>query len=103
MALLHDDLGDDLGRDRLDIGPVRHVGIGHDGGGIGVDEDDPVALRAQRLAGLRPGIIELARLADDDRPAPMMRMVEISVRFGMGFLGSPPLGWRGRKQRPFAA
>ena len=67
VALLGDDLLDDLGRDRLDIGPVRHVGIGHDGGGIGIDEDDPVAFRAQRLAGLRPRIIELARLADDDR------------------------------------
>jgi len=56
------------GGDRLDIGPVRHVGIGHDGGGIGIDEDDSIALRAQRLAGLRPRIIELARLADNDRP-----------------------------------
>ena len=67
MALLGDDLLDDLGRDRLDIGPVRHVRIGHDGGGIGIDEDDSIAFRAQRLAGLRPRIIELARLADDDR------------------------------------
>ena len=67
IALLGDDLGDDLGGDRLDIGPVRHVRIGHDGGGIGIDEDDSIAFRAQRLAGLRPRIIELARLADDDR------------------------------------
>ncbi len=68
VALFRDDLGDHLRRDRLDIGPVRHIGIGHDGGGIGIDEDDPVAFRAQRLAGLRPRIVELARLADDDRP-----------------------------------
>ncbi len=67
VAFLGDDLLDDLGRDRLDIGPVRHVRIGHDGGRIGIDEDDSVAFRAQRLAGLRPRIIELARLADDDR------------------------------------
>ena len=67
IALLRDDLGDDLRRDRLDIGPVRHIGIRHDGGGIGIDEDDSVAFRAQRLAGLRSRIVELARLADDDR------------------------------------
>ena len=29
-ALLLDDLGDDLGRDRLDIGGVREIRIGHD-------------------------------------------------------------------------
>ena len=66
-ALLLDDLGDDLGRDRLDIGRVRHVRVGHDGGGVRVDQDDPVALLAQGLAGLGAGIIELAGLADDDR------------------------------------
>ena len=67
VALLGDDLGDDLGRDRLDIGPIRHVGIGHDGGRIGIDEDDSIAFRPERLAGLGPRIVELARLADDDR------------------------------------
>ena len=68
VALLGDDLGDDLGRDRLDIGAVRHVRIGHDRGGIGIDQDDAVALGAQRLAGLGAGIVELAGLPDDDRP-----------------------------------
>ena len=68
VSLLGDDFCDDLGRDRLDVGPIRHVGIGHDGGGVRVDEDDPIAFRAQRLAGLRPRIVELAGLADDDRP-----------------------------------
>src|SRR3546814_6626679 len=33
-----------------------------------MDEDDAIALLAQRLARLRARIIELARLADDDRP-----------------------------------
>src|SRR3546814_15131202 len=32
-----------------------------------VDQDHPVALLAQRLAGLRSGIVELAGLPDDDR------------------------------------
>ena len=55
------------GRDRLDIGPVRHLRIGHDRGRIRIDEDDAIAFLAQRLAGLRPRIIELAGLTDDDR------------------------------------
>ncbi len=54
--------------DRLDIGGIRHLRVGHDGGRIGVDQDDPKPLLAQRLAGLGPGVIELARLADDDGP-----------------------------------
>ena len=67
IALLLDDLGDDFRRDRLDIGAVGHVRIGHDRRRIGVDQDDPIALRAQRLAGLGAGIVEFAGLSDDDR------------------------------------
>ena len=65
--LLLDDLGDDLRRDRLDIGGVGQIRIGHDRGRIGIDQHDPVALVLQRLAGLGAGIVELAGLADDDR------------------------------------
>src|SRR6185436_5941658 len=39
----------------------------HDGRGIRIHEDDAVALLFKCLAGLRPRIIEFARLADDDR------------------------------------
>ena len=67
VALLLDDLGDDLRRDRLDIGGVGQVRIGHDGGRIGIDQHDAIALGLERLAGLRAGIIELAGLADHDR------------------------------------
>ena len=66
-ALFLDDLCDDFRRDRLDIGAVRHVGVGHDGGGVRVDEDDAVALLLQRFHGLCAGIIELAGLADHNR------------------------------------
>src|SRR5205807_9301960 len=41
--------------------------VGHDGGRVGVHENDAVALFLERLAGLGAGIIELARLADEDR------------------------------------
>ena len=62
-----DDLGDDLRRDRLDVGGVGEVRIGHDRRRIGIDQDDPVAFLLERLAGLRAGIVEFAGLADDDR------------------------------------
>ncbi len=63
---LRDDLLHDLPGDRLDVGGIRHLRIGHDGRRIGVHQDDAVALLAQRLAGLGAGIVELAGLADDD-------------------------------------
>ena len=69
-ALLLDDAGDDLRRDRLDIGRVRQLRIGHDRGRVGVDQDDPVAVGLQRLHRLAARIVELAGLADDDRPRP---------------------------------
>ncbi len=66
-ALLFDDPGDDLRRDGLDIGRIRQIGIRHDGGRIGIDQNDAIALGAQRLHGLRAGIVEFAGLTDDDR------------------------------------
>ena len=64
-------LGDDffeifLG-ERLDVGAVGHFRVGHDRGRIGIHQHHFVALRAQRLARLRAGIVEFAGLADDDR------------------------------------
>ena len=52
-ALDRDDLLHHLPVDRLDVGRVRHLRVGHDGGRIGVDQDDAVALLPQRLARLR--------------------------------------------------
>ena len=63
-----DDLLDDLGGDRLDVGPVGHLRVGHDRGRVRVDQDDLVPLLAQGLARLGARVVELARLADDDRP-----------------------------------
>jgi hypothetical protein len=65
---LGDDLGDEFGGDRLDIGRISEIGIGHDRRRIRIDQDDAIALGLERLAGLRAGIIEFAGLADDDRP-----------------------------------
>src|SRR5699024_2211033 len=62
-----DDRADDLRVDRLDVGGVGDLRIGHDRGRVGVDEDDPQALLAQHPAGLGPGVVELRGLADHDR------------------------------------
>src|SRR5690606_28511621 len=67
-TLLLDDPRHGLPLDRLDIGGVGHGRVGHDGGRVGVHQDDPETLFAQRLAGLCAGIVELAGLADDDGP-----------------------------------
>ena len=64
--LLGDDLLDHLPGDGLDVGHIGHLRVGHDRRRVAVDEDDAVALFAQRLAGLRAGVVELAGLADDD-------------------------------------
>ncbi len=53
--------------DRLDIGGVCHLRIGHDRRRVGVHQDHPVPLGPQCLAGLGTGIVKLAGLADDDR------------------------------------
>ena len=67
-ALAPDDLLHVFRGDGLDVGPVRHVRVGHDGGRIAVDQHDAVAFFAERSAGLGAGIVELAGLSDDDRP-----------------------------------
>ena len=59
-----DDLFDRLPGDGLDVGGIGHGRVGHDGGRVGVHQDNPVTLFAQRLAGLGPGVIEFARLPD---------------------------------------
>jgi len=46
---------------------VGELRVGHDRRRVRVDEDDAVALLAQRLARLDARVIELARLADHDR------------------------------------
>lgn len=63
---LLDDGGDVFRCDGFDVGSVRQIRIRHDGGGIGIHQDDPVALFLQCPRGLSTGIVEFARLPDDD-------------------------------------
>ena len=67
-ALLRDDRLDGLDRERLEVDDVGDRRVGHDRGRVRVDQDRPDALGTQRAAGLGAGVVELGRLADDDRP-----------------------------------
>ena len=67
-ALALDDPLEHLDGERLDVRHIRDTGVGHDRRGIGVDEDGRDPLLAERAAGLRPGVVELRGLADEDRP-----------------------------------
>ena len=78
-ALALDDLRDDLGSEGLDVGPVGQIRVGHDGGRVRVDEDDLEPFLAERLAGLRSGVVELAGLADHDGTG-----ADDQDRFGVG-------------------
>ena len=66
---LYDSL-QNLHRQRFNVNPVRNALVGHDGGGIGVDQNGGDTLFPQGLAGLGARVIELRRLADDDGPGP---------------------------------
>ena len=52
--------------DRLDVGAIGELRIGHDRGRIRVHQHDLVAFLAQRLARLHAGIIKFAALPDHD-------------------------------------
>src|SRR3546814_17915624 len=62
-----DDLFDSLPCNRFYIRDIGRFGVGHDGRRIAVDQNRAIAFGLQGLAGLGPGIVELAGLADDDR------------------------------------
>ena len=85
--LLLADPGDHLGRDRLDIGRIRQLGVGHDRRRVRIDHDHAIALGLQRLDRLRSRIIELRRLPDDDRPR-----ADDQDRGNVGALGHQPSG-----------
>ena len=62
-----DDFFHHFRRDGLHVGAGRKFRIGHDGGRIGIDEDDFISFLAQGFACLYAGIVELAPLSDDNR------------------------------------
>ncbi|MPM39064.1 hypothetical protein SDC9_85695 [bioreactor metagenome] len=56
-----------LGGERLQINFIRHGLIGHNSGGVGVAQDHLHSRLFQNAAGLRPGIVKLSGLSDDNR------------------------------------
>ena len=66
-SLAADDSRDILEVKRFHIYPVSYRLVRHDGGGVGVAQDDFISLFLEREAGLRARVIELGGLSDDDR------------------------------------
>ena len=50
---LFEDLCDGVGQQRFDVNDVRHFGVVLNGGRVGIDENDLVAVFTQRSHGLR--------------------------------------------------
>ena len=67
-TLALDDLGEHIGRQRLDVGAIGELWVGHDRRRVRVREHNPIALVTQHPAGLGSRVIELAGLPDDDWP-----------------------------------
>ena len=61
-----DDFLNCLPSDRLNVSHIRRFGVGHDGGRIAVDQNDFIALFAQRLAGLNTRVIKFTSLPNHD-------------------------------------
>ncbi len=97
-----DHLLHELRRDRLDVGGVGELGVGHDGGRVGVDQADPAAPRP--AAPGRPGYpSSRTRTPGRSRsgPEPITRTCRMSVRLGMGVLADagPRTGRTGSRRR----
>ena len=67
-AFLFEDRGHRRQGQRFDEGAVGETGVGHHGRRVGVDEHHPAAFLDQRAHPLDPRVVELAGLADADRP-----------------------------------
>ena len=61
-----DDRREHVGRQRLDVGAVSEVRVGHDGRRVRVRKNHAIALCAQHAARLRARVVELAGLTNDD-------------------------------------
>ena len=72
--------------DGLNVGDIGRGRIGHDGGRIAVDQNDPVAFLSQGLASLYARVIKLTGLSDDDGASPddQNTLEVLALRHGCG-------------------
>ncbi len=66
-TLFFDDFAYHFPVNRLDVGGISHFRVGHDGGRVGVHQNNAVALFAQGLTRLSAGVVKLTRLTDNNR------------------------------------
>ena len=69
-TLFGDDQLNHFWRDRLHIGGVGQIGVRHDGGRVGIDQNDPVALFLQSLTSLHARIVKFTGLPDHNGAGP---------------------------------
>src|SRR5258708_20061021 len=81
LPLDADDLFKIFACERLDVSAVSRLGIGHDRGRVRVGQHDFKALRLERLASLRAGVVELGGLPDYDLAGPQ----DLSFRYFISF------------------
>jgi hypothetical protein len=96
-ALDPDDALEDIMGERLDVGSVGHLRVRHDRGGVRVHEHDLEPFLPERLHGLRARVVELASLADHDRPRPDQQdFPDVST---LGHQFQRPNSWRSSLQQ----
>jgi hypothetical protein len=64
--LFFNDLFQAFHRERFHIGNVRHLGVGHDGGRVGIHQEYLVAQPAKRFPCLGSGVAEFTGLTNDN-------------------------------------
>ena len=76
----------------LDVDLVRHGLVGHDGGGVGVDQHDLDALLPQGPAGLGAGVVEFRGLADHNGAgADDQYLLNVLIQW---HISAPPSSWQ---------
>ena len=66
-TLFFNDFGNRVHGDGFDVSGIGHRRVGHDGGRVGVHQNNAVTLFPQGFTGLSAGVIELTGLTDHDR------------------------------------
>ena len=66
-AFFGDNLFNRLPHNRLDIGNICHIGVGHNRGGVGIHQNDFIAFFTQGFTGLCARIVKFTGLSDDNR------------------------------------